>query len=104
MAKSLLLNQVTLCADGSIGLQWIKRIVVDGEVVLSEPHRAVVSYDETIDRALDGTYRHLEAMGYVLSAAEKAAHLERVAAVDAVGRADPAIQAARQAKISASRV
>lgn len=101
MAKYLVLNQVTLCADGSIGIQWMKQIAVDGELVLSEPHRSVIDFDGDIDDALDNVFSHVESMGYSVSPAERVSHRARVAAIDAVGRADPAIEAVRQAKILA---
>lgn len=97
--KRLILNQVTLCADGSIGLQWLKQFVDadTGEVLFSEPHRSVVDFDGDIDAQTTAITAHLQSMGYP---AADTAMIDRVKAIDAVARSDAAIEAARAEKIA----
>ncbi len=98
--KQIILNQVTLCADGSIGLQWMK-LVVDTEakeVLMREPHRSIVEFDGDVDAQMKEVNDHLQTMGYP---AVTEAMIGRVRAIDAVGRADPEIEGVRAAKIEA---
>lgn len=96
MPKRLILNQVTLCADGSIGLQWLKQVIEGDEVLFSEPHRSVVDFNGDIEGTLQAVNEQLAAMGYV---GDFPAFTTRVKAIDAVGRADPVIEAERTKKI-----
>lgn len=98
--KQIILNQVTLCADGSIGLQWLK-LVVDPdakEVLMREPHRSIVEFDGDVEAQIKEVSDHLQTMGYP---GVTEAMIARVRAVDAVGRGDPEIEAVRAAKIEA---
>lgn len=98
--KQLILNQITLCADGSIGLQWMK-LVVDNEakeVLMREPHRSIVDFDGDVRVQMQEVSDHLQAMGYPVVTE---AMIHRVLAIDAVGRADPEIEALRAAKVEA---
>ncbi len=74
------LNQITLCADGSIGLQLLK-IVTDGDNIISkEPHRAVIQPDELSEDALQYVNPHLEEMGFTAITSEEIAHIDVMAA------------------------
>lgn len=102
MSKRLSLNQITLCADGSIGLQWLKQVIDpdSGEVLFSEPHRTVVEFDGDVKSQIDAAIDHLEGMGYRADRAEKARHVALVKKVDGVGKGDDAINAVRAEKIA----
>lgn len=101
--KSVVLNQITLCADGTIGLQWLK-LVTDpetGEVLFSEPHRSVVDFDGDVDTTMDAVQAHLDQMGF-RGLNNKMKQL--VKNIDAIGRADPDITARRDAKIASRKI
>lgn len=97
MSKRLLLNQVTLCSDGSIGLQWLKQVIdaESGEVEFSEPHRTFVGYSGDIRQQWDAAADHLEQMGYPRPDDSQFARVQKI---DAVGRTDLAIEAERGRK------
>lgn len=100
MPKQTTLNQVTLCADGSIGVQLLKRFIdpESGAVIMEEPHRGTIDLAEaSIDPSIDAINAHLIQMGYpAISEAET----ERIRQVDAVARADAGIKAVRQQKLA----
>lgn len=100
--KKLVLNQVTLCADGSIGLQWLKQVLDPdtGEVLFSEPHRSIVPIDGDVDAQVAHVSAHFQRMGYGQVDADE---LARIKAVDAVGRADQNIESMRREKIEAQQ-
>lgn len=99
MPRQIVLNQVTLCADGSVGIQWLKQFVDDttGEVLFSEPHRSIVPFDGDVDDQVSAVRDHLAAMGYP---AVPDAQLEVIRQVHAVGLATPTIEAVRQDKLA----
>ncbi len=51
--KNLVLDQITYCADGSIGLKLFKQVIVDGEIVASIPHRVPVMPDQTVSEVME---------------------------------------------------
>lgn len=93
--KQVILNQVTLCADGSIGVQWLKQFVDPdtGEVLFSEPHRTVVDAEGDVDNQVALASAHLQQMGYP---AIPPKHAERIRGIDGIGRSDVDIEARRQ--------
>lgn len=97
--RQLLLNQVTLCSDGSIGLQWLKLFVDPDtkEVLMSEPHRSVVDFDGDIDQQMGAVSAHLQGMGYPAITPDMVALVRKV---DFVGRTDERIEATRNYKIA----
>lgn len=99
MHKKLTLNQTTLCADGSIGLQWLKQVVDEttGEVMLSEPHRSIIDIDADIDEQVANVSNHLVSMGYP---PVSTAMLARIKATDSIGKEDAEIIAARAQKLA----
>lgn len=98
--KILVLNQITLCADGSIGIQWLKQVLDPdtGEILFSEPHRTAVDFDGDADLQIDEVSKGLQAMGYGAVTAKMRTLIKRV---DGLGKSDDAINARRDAKISA---
>lgn len=62
--RNIVLNQVTLCADGSIGIQLLKQIVDNGEVLFSEPHRTMVDCFGDVGEQITAVNLHLIQMGY----------------------------------------
>jgi hypothetical protein len=100
MTKHLVLNQITLCADGSIGLQWLKQVIDPdtGMVLFSEPHRSVVDFDGDVDQQVQAVSNHLQQMGYPV-APEK--HKALIKKIDGIARKDTDISAVRAAKITA---
>lgn len=102
MQKNLVLNQVTLCADGSIGLQWLKQIIDDdGSVIFNEPHRSIVDFDGDANAQLDAVFAHLDQMKFKTTNPMRQRMKRIVNAVDAIGQGDTEITSARQAKIDA---
>jgi len=99
--KSVVLDQVTLCADGSIGIRWLKQIAEGGEIIFSEPHRTSVEFDGDAASQMEQAFAHLAGMGYDVPEEDRRAHCNRVVAIDRLARRDPAIAAARQAKTDA---
>lgn len=100
MPKQLILNQITLCADGSIGLQWLKQVTDPdtGVVLFSEPHRSVIDFDGDPDATWTSVATHLQQMGYPVPPTKGKVLLKKILAL---GLADPDILAKRQAKIDA---
>lgn len=98
MPKQIVLNQITLCADGSIGLQWLKQIIDEGQVASTAPHRSVIEFDGIVEDQMAVVSEHLQSLGYPAISQDQ---IDLVKAVDGVGRANPSIEAERRAKISA---
>ncbi|TPN44470.1 hypothetical protein FJ981_28145 [Mesorhizobium sp. B1-1-4] len=62
--RSIKLDQITLCADGSIGLKLLK-ITSDGEnIVSSEPHRMPIMPDQSAAEIAASLNSNLEEMGF----------------------------------------
>lgn len=81
MYKRTVLNQITLCADGSIGLQLMKQVVEDdGTVFFSEPHRSVVDPDVEPGNLMIAVNEHLAEMGYPPLPADMLGHVEKMKA------------------------
>lgn len=97
--KKLVLNQITLCADGSIGLQWLKQVVdpSSGEVLVSEPHRSVVDFDGDAETQVGLVSDHLAGMGYPEVSAEM---LALIVKIDRVGKADASVKQRRAEKVA----
>lgn len=97
--KLLTLNQVTLCADGSIGLQLLKHIVDpdSGEVLLSEPHRIPIDFDADVDATVADHVAALGRQGYPALTVEE---IDRIREIDRVARGDAQIKAMRQHKMA----
>ncbi len=91
----LVLNQVTLCRDASIGLQWLKRVenTDTGVVLFEQPHRAVVEFDWDIKNAVAASLAPLYAEGYEEI---DPSTLKLVAAIRLAGEKDPNIRAVAQ--------
>ena len=65
MKKQVILNQITLSADGSTNIQFMKQIVDDDGTILSSiPHRRVVSKGEDVQASLNEVTDHLVADGW----------------------------------------
>jgi hypothetical protein len=77
--RSTKLNQITLCADGSIGLQLLKMIADGDNVISKEPHRVVIQPDELAEDVLSYVNPHLEQMGFPSITAEEVAHVDTMA-------------------------
>jgi hypothetical protein len=100
MSRNVILNQITLCADGSIGLQWYKQVTDDdGTVAHSEPHRSVVDFDGDINAQMDAVFAHLDAMKFKTNNQTRNRMKKLVRDIDTLARADTDITARRQAKI-----
>lgn len=99
--KDYVLNQMTLCADGSIGIQWLKRVVDDatGEVLFAEPHRTVVDFDGDVDAQIAGAVDHLNRMGYRVSPDEASRQSGLLRKIKKLGDGDAVINAVRLQKI-----
>lgn len=99
MPKQLILDQVTLCGDGSIGIRWLKQIIDpdNGELLLSEPHRTTVDLDGSAKEQINVVAQSLAKIGYQM---DQTAHAALVGKIDAVGRADPQITTIRNARIA----
>ncbi|MBT1154379.1 hypothetical protein J1C56_02110 [Aminobacter anthyllidis] len=79
MHKLTVLNQITLCADGSIGLQLLKQVINDdGTVFFSEPHRSVVDPDMEPGNQMVAVNEHLAEMGYPPLPADMLGHVEKM--------------------------
>lgn len=79
MHKRTVLNQITLCADGSIGLQLMKQVIEDdGTIFFSEPHRSVVDPDVEPGNQMMAVNAHLAEMGYPPLPADMLGHVEKM--------------------------
>lgn len=96
MPRKTLVNQVTLCADGSIGVQLMKQIVEGGDVIHEEPHRFAIDIDGDMQTQFDVVSAHLVSMGYPEM---DPGELARVKKIDAIGKADRAISLVRGQKL-----
>lgn len=101
MPKQIVLDQITLCADGSIGIRWLKQVTDPdtGEVLFSEPHRGMVDIDGDLDESLAAVNLHLASMGYMPPKGEAERAKSLVAQIDALAKSDPTIEATRAAKL-----
>lgn len=97
--KQTVLDQITLCADGSIGIRWLKQVVEDGEVLFSEPHRTAVDIDGDVAESLAAVNLHLASIGYTPPKGEAERAKSLVAQIDAIAKADLTIEATRAAKL-----
>ncbi|TPL49073.1 hypothetical protein FJ937_16440 [Mesorhizobium sp. B2-4-4] len=62
--RSIKLDQITLCADGSIGLKLLK-IISDGDnIISSEPHRMPIMPDQSAEEIAASLNSNLEEMGF----------------------------------------
>jgi hypothetical protein len=96
--RKIVVNQVTLCADGSIGVQLMKQIVDAGEVVSEQPHRFAIDIDVDMKEQFDAVNSDLVQRGYPEMDPKE---LDRVRKIDAIGRADRQISMVRAAKLKA---
>lgn len=96
MPRKVLVNQVTLCADGSIGVQLLKQIVDNGEVISQEPHRFAIDIDGDMAEQFREVNAHLVSMGYPEMDPKE---LDRIKKIDAVGKADRQISLVRGQKL-----
>lgn len=93
MQKRSILNQITLCADGSIGLQWLKQIVDDdGSIILSEPHRGVIDAGMHVGRSIAPVHEHLKAMGFTIPDDKLDQMTVLVNQINALGRDSPLLR------------
>lgn len=92
--KQLILNQITICADGSIGLQW-KKFSSDGDELGS--HRTVIDFDGTVDQQVGAVIAQTTSDGYQVIGADQ---IELIEAMQALAHADPRIAATRTQKIA----
>ena len=100
--KRVVLNQITLCADGSIGLQWLKGAARPRQGgALSEPHRSAMAFDGDADGQIGAVCDHPRRDGAIRSRPRRSPFKAIVGKVDAIGKADTDISARRQAKIAA---
>lgn len=94
MHKEVLLDQVTLCADGSIGIKLNKRIIDDdGSVFFTEPHRTSVDVLGEVSDQIALVNAHLNGLGFP---AVPDAALAKISALTNLHRADPAVQDRRE--------
>lgn len=100
--KRAVLNKVTLFADGSIFVEWLKQVTDPDtdEVLVELPHPAHIPFDGDVEASTNGNLANLAAIGYPADAAVSKALVDKI---DAIGRADPTIEASRAAKIQAAR-
>lgn len=96
MPRKIFVNQVTLCADGSIGVQLLKQIVDGGEVISQDPHRFVIDIDGDMDEQFALVNADLVRMGFPEMDPKE---LDRVKKIDAIGRADRQISLLRGQKL-----
>lgn len=88
--RNVTLDQITLCADGSIGLKFMKQIVDDSDVLMSEPHRSAIDPLGDVAAQMAAVDAHLKAMGYPGVPADAA---DRVEALKVVHRQHPDVAA-----------
>lgn len=101
MPRQLLLNQITLCADGSLGIQWLKQVTENGEILVLEPHRTVIDIDQGDSNAqFDAVFAQLDALGYKTTNPQRNRMKRLVNDILTMGRADSEIAARRQAKLA----
>lgn len=86
--RNVILNQITLCADGSVGVQLMKQIIDDGEVIFQEPHRTVVDCFGDVEAQMAAVNAHLAKMGFPAVSVEG---VERIAALRTVQIASPVV-------------
>jgi len=100
MPRKILLNQVTLCADGSIGVQLLKQVIEGGEIVAQEPHRFSIDFEFDTVAQIEEVSKHLASMGYPELTASM---VDMIKKIDRIGLNDPSISAVREAKIAQRR-
>ncbi|MER9164410.1 hypothetical protein [Mesorhizobium sp. M0715] len=94
MQKEILLDQVTLCADGSVGIKLFKRVLNDdGSVLFSEPHRTSVDVLVEVNDQVALVNSHLEQMGFPHVPDSATAMVTKLVKLH---RADPAVKARRE--------
>ena len=116
MHRTVILNQVTLCADGSIALQMLKQVINDdGTVFASEPHRTALDPDTEVSGQMSAVNAHPAAMGWPAVNADDLAHVETLKAThrnfapvkarveDFKKKRAAAAEAARAAELAASK-
>lgn len=96
MPRKTTVNQVTLCSDGSIGVQLMKQIVDNGEVISEQPHRFAIDLDGDMSAQFAVVNAHLVELGYPEMDPKE---LDRVKKIDAVGKADRQISIVRGQKL-----
>ncbi|MBZ9759348.1 hypothetical protein LB553_00390 [Mesorhizobium sp. CA8] len=65
MQKTAVLDQTTLCADGSIDIKFLKVITDDGgNVLFSKPHRTAVDALGSVDDQIAAVNIHLAELGF----------------------------------------
>lgn len=94
------LDQITLCADGSIGLRFLKQVVEGDEVLMSEPHRTVIDPLGDVATQIAAVDEHLKVMGYPGAPVDA---VERIDALKVVHRDHPEV-AGRVQAIAKARV
>lgn len=62
--REIKLDQITFCADGSVGIRLLKQFVDNGEVLFSEPHRTVVEPLGDVSEQVAVVNAHLAGMGF----------------------------------------
>lgn len=97
--RNIVLNQITLCADGSIGIQLLKQVIDNGEVLFSEPHRTVVDCFGDVTEQVAAVNEHLASMGYPAVPDEG---VQRIEALRVVQNMSPVVKA-RMAEVKAER-
>lgn len=97
--RNTVLNQITLCADGSIGIQLLKQVVDNGEVLFSEPHRTVVDCFGDVAEQVAAVNAHLASMGYPAVPDEG---VQRIEALRVIQNKSPDVQA-KMAEVKAAR-
>lgn len=95
MPRILEIDQITYCGDGSIGLKLMKKIIVDNEVVFSEPHRVTVMPDQTVEEVMEMVNASIQRdLGYEPLPSEQVKHAD---AVRDLVLTSPAVQARKSA-------
>ena len=65
MKKQVILNQITLFADGSTNLQFLKQIIDDDGTILSEiPHRRALAVGDDVQANINDISTSLTAEGW----------------------------------------
>lgn len=91
--KTLELDQITYCGDGSIGLRLFKTVTLDGEVLYREPHRVTVMPDQTVGEVMAVVNEALARdEGYAPLAAQEIIHAD---SVRTLALSSPAVAARR---------
>lgn len=62
--REIKLDQITFCADGSVGIRLLKQFVDNGEVLFSEPHRTVVEPLGDVAEQVAVVNAHLAGMSF----------------------------------------